>query len=343
MNLGGIYMNKINYGLIGAGRMGSFHGNTVVHQLTNANLVAIADPFKENADKLGKELGVSNTYADPEELLNNPDVDAVIIATPAKTHSELVIKAAQSKKHIFCEKPMAVTLDEADKAIEEVEKNGVKLQLGFNRRFVKSYKSGRDEVIQNNIGTPQLLRSLTRDPIIPNPEKIPEWTIFKETLIHDFDVLNYMNPNAKAIEVYTSADALIRPDLKDKGLLDTAVVTIKYSNNAIATAEANFQALYGYDVRTEVFGSEGMVTMGDVSSSDMKKYTNKGIAIDTTKQDTELLHDAYVAELNDFVNCILYDQQPRSTGIDAKNALAIALASIESYKQNKPIKLSEIN
>ncbi|KTT86804.1 dehydrogenase [Mammaliicoccus sciuri] len=336
-------MTKINYGLIGAGRMGSFHGATIAKKLNNANLIAIADPFKENADKLAEKLGVNTTYADPEELLNNPEIEAVVIATPAKTHAQLVIKSAQAKKNIFCEKPMAITLEECDEAINAVESNNVKLQIGFNRRFVSSFKAGHDEIEKNNIGTPQLLRSITRDPKLANAEKIPEWTIFKETLIHDFDTLNYMNSKAEPYEVFATADALIRPDLKEKGFLDTSVVTIKYTNNAIATAEANFQAVYGYDVRGEVFGSEGMITMGDVSLTNMKRFTKDGINIETSRQDTDLLHDAYIEELFDFSECIINDSKTRSNGQDAKKALSIALACIESVKQNKPINISNLS
>lgn len=335
-------MKKVNYGLIGAGRMGKFHGTSVAKKIGNANLIAIADPFKENADKLAEELEVNKTYADPQELLENPDIDAVIIATPAKTHAQWVFKAAQAKKNIFCEKPMAISLEEADKAIDAINKNGVKIQIGFNRRFVKSFKSGHDEISNNNIGTIQLLRSVTRDPLLSNAEAKPEWTIFNETLIHDFDTLNYMNSGAEPYEVYATADALIRSDLKNQGFLDTSVVTIKYTNNAIATAEANFQAVYGYDVRGEVFGSEGMITRGDISLTDMKKFTKHGINIETSRQDTDLLHDAYVEELHDFANCILNDSQTRSNGYDAKKALSIALASIESFKQNKPIRIDSL-
>ena len=332
-------MKKINIGLIGAGRIGSFHGTNVTKHLSNANLVAIADPFRQNAEKLAKELNVDTVYTDAYELINDKNVDAVIIATPARTHTNLVIAAAKAGKDIFCEKPMAVSLSDVNAAIEAVEQNHVKLQIGFNRRFVKEFKAGHDDIVNNKIGTPQLMRSLTRDPGLRDPTPIPEWTIFLETLIHDFDILNYMNPEGNAYEVYAVADALVRPDFKDKGLLDTAVVTIRYDNGAIATAEANFQAVYGYDVRGEVFGSAGMVTMGDVRLSNMTRYTKEGISIDTSRQDSELLFDSYVNELNDFANSIIKDYEPCSTGKDAKNALVIALACIDSIKQKKPVKI----
>lgn len=333
-------MTKIKIGLIGAGRIGSFHGTTAAKRLDNAELVAIADPFKENAERLATELGVKKIYEDPNDLLADDEVQAVIIATPARTHSELVIAAAKAGKGIFCEKPMAVTNEEAEKAIEAVTQAGVVLQVGFNRRFVDDFEQAGKEVREGIIGEPQLLRSLTRDPKLNNAEGIPEWTIFLETLIHDFDTLNFLNPNAQPVSVYASADALIRPDLKDKGLLDTAVVTIKYSNGAIATAEANFQAVYGYDVRGEVFGTKGMLTSGSARVNNMIRFTNEGISCDTSRQDTDLLANAYVKEMHKFAECVQEKRQASPTGVDAKKALAIALACIESMKTGRLAKVN---
>lgn len=325
-------MTKVKIGLIGAGRMGSFHGITAAKRLDNAELVAIADPYKPNAERLANELGVSKIYENPQDLLLDEEVEAVIIATPARTHSSWVIAAAKAGKDIFCEKPMAVTAKEAEDAIAAVAKAGVQLQIGFNRRFVDDFTQAGKEIRENRIGEPQLLRSLTRDPGLNNAEKIPEWTIFLETLIHDFDTLNFLNPNADPVSVYASADALIRPDLKDDGLLDTAVVTIKYRNGAIATAEASFQAVYGYDVRGEVFGTEGMLSLGNIRINDMVRYTKDGINYDTSRQDSDLLFNAYVREIRQFANCVRHDATPSPSGSDAKKALAIALACIESVK-----------
>ncbi|OJT47647.1 Gfo/Idh/MocA family protein, partial [Serratia plymuthica] len=177
------------------------------------------------------------------------------------------------------------------------------------------------------------------DPQLRDPAPIPAWTIFLETLIHDFDTLLHFNPGARPVEVYALADALVRPDFKDKGLLDTAVVTIRFDNGAIATAEANFQAVYGYDVRGEVFGSKGMLQAGNINLNNCVRYHAGGIAIETSRQDTDLLHDAYVAELTEFARCVQQRETPRATGQDARNALEIALACIESVKQGKPIAL----
>lgn len=332
-------MKEISIGLVGAGRMGSFHGKSIAHKIHGAKLTAIADPVPGAAERLALELGASKAYTDPREMFKDPSVDAVIIAAPARSHAELVIAAANEGKAVFCEKPMAVTLEEADKAILAAQKANVPLQVGFNRRFVAGFRAAHDDIVEGRIGTPQLLRSLTRDPGLGDPTPIPEWTIFLETLIHDFDTLLYLNPGAEPTEVFAVADALVRPDFKDKGLLDTAVVNIRFDNGAIATAEANFQAVYGYDVRGEVFGSAGMVTAGSVQQTNMIRYTAEGISSDTCRKDTELLHDAYVAELTAFVECVRNGGTPYVTGVDARRALSIALACIESIKTNAPVKI----
>lgn len=332
-------LKTIRLGLIGAGRMGSFHGQTAALHIPGASLVAIADPTPGQAARLAETLGVQRVYTDPQQLLDDPEVDGILIAAPARSHAELVISAAEAGKGVFCEKPMAITLDEADRAIAAAAQANVTLQVGFNRRFVRGFREAHLDVVSGRIGTPQLLRSLTRDPGLSNPAGVPQWTIFLETLIHDFDTLRYLNPGAEAVEVFVMADALVAPAYKSKGLLDTAVVTIRFDNGAIATAEANFQAVYGYDVRGEVFGSAGMLTMGSITQSSMLRYLADGIQTDTQRMDTDLLRDAYIAELTHFVDCLRSGQKPRAGGEDARAALAIARACIESVQQGKPVRL----
>ncbi len=329
----------IRLGLIGAGRMGSFHGLTAARHIPGASLTAIADPSHAHATRLAAELGVQKVYSDPQQLLDDPDIDGVLIAAPARSHAELVIRAARAGKSVFCEKPMAITLEEADRAIAAAADARVTLQVGFNRRFAKSFRTAHLDVVAGRIGTPQLLRSLTRDPALNNPAASPQWVIFLETLIHDFDTLRYLNPGAEAVEVFVMADALIAPEFKANGFLDTAVVTVRFDNGTIAVAEANFQAVYGYDVRGEVFGSAGMLSMGSVNESDLLRYLATGVQADTQRMDTDLLRDAYVAELNHFVGCMRSGEKPLASGEDARAALAIARACIESFQQGKAVRV----
>jgi myo-inositol 2-dehydrogenase/D-chiro-inositol 1-dehydrogenase len=333
------HLKPVHVGLIGAGRMGSFHAENLAWRVPGAILAAVADPQPGAADALTNKLGVAKAYSDLHALLQDPEIEAVAIAAPARTHAEWVIAAAEAGKHVFCEKPMAVTLEEADRAIAAAKAAGVVLQVGFNRRFDSGFAAAIAAVKAGENGTTQLSRSLTRDPGLHDPSRIPQWTIFLETLIHDFDTLLHFNPGAKPVEVYALADALVRPDFKDKGLLDTSVVTIRFDNGAIATAEANFQAVYGYDVRGEVFGSKGMLQAGHINANHCVRYHQDGIAIATSRMDSDLLREAYVAEMAEFARCIRSGETPRATGEDARNALEIALACIDSVQQQQPIKL----
>lgn len=333
--------NPVRVGLIGAGRIGSSHAESIARRIVDATLVAIADPMPGAAAKLADKLGCPIATTDAAALIDNPDVEAVIIATPARFHTSLVEQAVNAGKAVFCEKPMALTLEEADRAIAAAKKAGVPLQVGFNRRWDQAFAEGHAAIVAGKVGTPQLLRSVTRDPgpFSGDPLKIPQWTIFYETLIHDFDTMLWLNSGAKAVEVYAAADALIRPDFKDRGHLDTAVVTIRFDNGAIAVAEANFSALYGYDIRGEVFGSAGMVTMGDVRRSSMTLSSAQGVSSDTWRLDTDHFVGAYTAQLAAFVASVRSGKNAGAGGEDARAALAIALACIQSVQEKRPVRL----
>jgi myo-inositol 2-dehydrogenase/D-chiro-inositol 1-dehydrogenase len=252
------------------------------------------------------------------------------------------VAAAEAGKAVFCEKPMALTLADADRAIAAAQAAGVALQVGFNRRFDSGFRAAHDLVAAGRLGTPQLLRSLTRDPGIPDPGRVPPSTIFLETLIHDFDTLRYLNPGAEAVTVYAVADALAYPDFKDQGLQDTAVVLVRFDNGAMATAEASFHAVYGYDIRGEVFGSAGMATAGDLRRTTMAYHGPDGVVADTWRRNVDLFHDAYAAELAAFVDGVRSGGTPEPGGQDARAALAIALAAIRSVETGRPVRLSAV-
>jgi myo-inositol 2-dehydrogenase/D-chiro-inositol 1-dehydrogenase len=332
----------VGVALIGAGWIGAFHGQSLAQRIPDARLVAVADPAPGAAERLTAQLGTGRATSDPTEVLADPAVEAVVIAAPARFHAELVEAAAAAGKAVFCEKPMATTLADADRAIAAARKAGVPLQVGFNRRFDRGFLAAHDLVAAGRVGTPQLLRSLTRDPGIPDPGRVPPSTIFLETLIHDFDTLRYLNPGAEAVEVYAVADALAYPDFKDQGLQDTAVVLVRFDNGAIATAEASFNAVYGYDIRGEVFGSAGMVTAGDIRRTSATYHSADGVVADTWRRNIDLFHDAYTAQLVDFIACARTGATPKATGEDARAALAIALGAIRSVETGRPERLDQL-
>jgi myo-inositol 2-dehydrogenase/D-chiro-inositol 1-dehydrogenase len=334
--------DALGIALIGSGRMGSFHGATVSRRLTDARLVAVADPAPGAADTLATALHADRAYTDVAQVWADPAVDAVVIAAPARFHAGLVVAAAQAGKSVFCEKPMALGLADADRAVDAVRAAGVVLQVGFNRRFAPDWRAARALLDTGQLGTPRLLRSLTRDPGGFDPARVAPGTIFLETLIHDFDTLRFLNPGAEAVEVYAVADALVEPDWRDRGLLDTALVTVRFDNGAVGTAEACFEAAYGYDVRGEVFGPGGMATMGDGRRTTMAFSGAPGRVIETVRSDQELFGDAYTAELAAFADAVRAGGPAPVGGEDARAALAIALAAAESVARGTPVRIDEV-
>src|SRR4051794_11145996 len=333
----------VGVALIGSGRMGSCHGATLAHRLPGARLVAVADPAPGAAEKLAAEWGAPSAYTDSAQAFADRAVQAVVIAAPARFHANLIVAAAQAGKAVFCEKPAALSLADLDTAIDAVRTAGVVLQVGFNRRFAPDWAAARALLDQGALGTPRLLRSVTRDPGGFDPSRVAPGTIFNETLIHDFDTLSFLNPGAAAVEVYAIADALVEPAWRDRGLLDTAVVTVRFDNGAVGVAEACFEATYGYDVRGEVFGSGGMATMGDGRRTGLEFSNAAGRSAQTARSDQELMAGAYVAELVAFVDAVRNRRPAPVGGQDARSALAIALAAAESARTGRPVRIAEVD
>jgi myo-inositol 2-dehydrogenase/D-chiro-inositol 1-dehydrogenase len=334
--------DPVRIGLIGAGRIGASHATLLARRVPGARLVAVADARAGAADALAAELGC-RCDSEPDRLLADPEIEAVVIAASSQAHTQLIEAATGAGKAVFCEKPMGMTLAEIDRGTGAAEKAGVALQVGFNRRFAPDFAAAHRVVSEGGVGGVQLLRSLTRDPGLANPAGVPPWTIFLQTLIHDFDTLLWLNPGAQPVSVYAVADALVAPDFKQAGLLDTAIVVITFDNGAMATAEASFSAAYGYDVRAEVFGSAGMVTAGDGRQNSMVSYSSAGRQVATARGDVELFLEAYTGEFVEFADAVREGRPPAVTGADARRALVLALASIESVRTARPVPVSEVD
>jgi len=211
-------VRTVTVAVIGAGRIGAYHAETLAGRLPGVRLQAVADPNEEAARRLLARLDREDVryVRDYQELLTDPDLEAVVVATPGPTHPEVIIAAAEAGKHVFCEKPLAYTLEEADRALAAVARAGVLLQIGFQRRFDAGFQRARALVAEGALGTVYLVRSLTRDPALTAPASIPPGAIFRETLIHDFDVLRWL-AGSEVVEVYALADALIAPEYRARG------------------------------------------------------------------------------------------------------------------------------
>jgi myo-inositol 2-dehydrogenase / D-chiro-inositol 1-dehydrogenase len=324
--------------LIGAGLMGSFHAETLAWRLPGARLVAVADPAEEAAGKVLGALGRDDVRheRDPERVLADPDIRAVAIVTPGRTHPRLIQAAAEAGKAIFCEKPLGHSLEEADRALAAVSRRGAILQLGFQRRFDAGYQRVRKLVEDGTLGAVHLLRSNTRDPAVP-PGGVVPWAIFLETLIHDFDALRWL-AGSEAVEVHARADALVWPKGRG-GMVDTALVTIRFANGALAMADASFQSAYGYDVRAEVFGAGGMATVGDGRVDAALHYGPGGVSRPQVYWFKDLFGAAFIAEMEHFVDCVRDGRQPAVSGADGRASLAIARAAIESAEAGQTVRI----
>jgi myo-inositol 2-dehydrogenase/D-chiro-inositol 1-dehydrogenase len=331
-------LDPVRVGVVGTGRIGTSHATLLRAEVPGARLVSVADVRPRAAATLAPALHCRAAVS-PDELLADEEVEAVVIAASSTAHADLIVAAAEAGKAVFCEKPAGMTLAQIDRGLAAVHAAGVPLQVGFNRRFAPEFVEARRLLDEGAVGIPQLMRSVTRDPGLADPGTVPPGTIFTQTLIHDFDTLLWLNPGAEVVTVHATADALVAPDFKGSGLLDTAVVVLTFDNGAIAVAEASFSATYGYDVRGELFGSGGMVTMGDAATSSLRLSDDRGRLARTVRGDVQLLRGAYIGELSAFAEAVRAGSEPLATGHDARRALRVALACIDSAANGRTVRL----
>jgi myo-inositol 2-dehydrogenase/D-chiro-inositol 1-dehydrogenase len=334
---------QLNVGLIGAGRIGRVHAENLAYRIPQVNLSAVADVFLDAAEKCAADYQIPSVFQDPQAIFDDENIDAVIICSSTDTHAQFISAAAAAGKHVFCEKPIALDLAVIDAALEAVDKNGVKLQLGFNRRFDPNFKQARDMVAAGKIGMPHIVHIISRDPSPPPVDYIKvSGGIFLDQTIHDFDMARFLI-DSEVEEVYAIGGVMVDPAIGEAGDIDTAVVSLRYANGAIGTIDNSRRAVYGYDQRIEVFGSEGTIVVGN-DTPHTAVYSNA----DTVQSAKPLYFflerymDAYLAEMKVFIDCILQNTPPPVTGIDGRIPVVMGLAAWKSYQENRPVKLSEI-
>jgi myo-inositol 2-dehydrogenase/D-chiro-inositol 1-dehydrogenase len=335
---------KVNLGLIGAGRIGKLHAENLAYRIPDANLLAVSDISLDAARECAARLGIPTAVEDHRVLLENDDIEAIAICSSTDTHAQLIEEAAAAGKHIFCEKPIDLNLARIDRALQAVEKAGVKLQIGFNRRFDPNFRRVRDVVAQGKIGAPHILRITSRDPAPPPISYIRvSGGIFLDMTIHDFDMARYLM-GSEVTEVYAAGGVMVDPAIGEAGDVDTAIITLQFANGAIGTIDNSRQAVYGYDQRVEVFGSKGMV-VADNNTADRTVYSNaEGVhGALPLYFFIERYTDAYIAEMQAFVECIQIDSAPLVTGVDGRVPVVIGNAARRSLAEHRPVRLSEID
>lgn len=266
---------KLKTGVIGLGRIGRIHLSNLIYHMPDAEVIIASDVSPESL-AFATELGVPEVTTDAYDVINHPDVEAIIICSPTPFHVPYTVAAAQQKKHIFCEKPLDVTIEAILAAEKAVNDNGVKLMLGFNRRFDTNFINVRHLVKNDKIGNPHILRITSRDPAPPPVEYLKiSGGIFLDMSIHDFDMARYI-VGSEVKEVFVKGDALIHPEIKEFGDIDTAVIVLTFENGAIGVIDNSRKAVYGYDQRLEIFGSKGMAKAENNTTDNLVRYDNDG-------------------------------------------------------------------
>jgi myo-inositol 2-dehydrogenase/D-chiro-inositol 1-dehydrogenase len=334
----------INVGVIGTGRIGRLHAENLMYRIPGANLLAVSDVIVEAAEAVAAELGVPAAYQDHRRLLDDASIEAVLICSSTDTHARIMEEAAQAGKQIFCEKPIALDLAKIDHALQVVEQAGVKLQVGFNRRFDHNFARVRELVTAGEIGKPQVLRITSRDPAPPPVEYVRvSGGIFLDMTIHDFDMARFLI-DSEVEQVYAAGGVMVDPAIGKAGDIDTTIITLHYANGVLGAIDNSRQAVYGYDQRVEVFGSAGMVTVSN-DKPDSAVVSNASSVRGSLPLFffVERYTESYVTEIEAFIDCILNDTQPPVTGIDGRTPVVMGYAAKKSYEEKRPVRLSEVD
>jgi myo-inositol 2-dehydrogenase/D-chiro-inositol 1-dehydrogenase len=333
---------KVKIAVIGTGRMGSVHCRNIVQQIPEAELAAVCDIRLEVAEAVAGELGVKRVVKDYHDLLYDEGIEAILIASSTNTHAFIMKDVAAAGKHIFCEKPLALELDKIDEALGAVEKAGVKLQVGFNRRFDKSFQKVHEFVSSGKIGYPCILHITSRDPEVPAMEFMRvSGGMFLDMTIHDFDMARFQVGEVE--EVYATGSVLIEPELNEFCDIDTNVVTLKFASGAVGAIDNSRKAVYGYDQRLEVFCSNGTAMAGNEMENTALKGSVDGFhAARVPHFFMQRYAPCYVEEVRQFVECVRDDKPTPITGKDGRAAVVLGHAAWKSFHENRPVKVSEI-
>lgn len=329
---------KLGLGVIGLGRLGSSYAKYFNGRIGGAHLVAVSDVNEEAVSSLASELGVSKKYSHYQDLIADAEVEGVVIVSPTSTHQEIVAAAANEGKAIFCEKPLSISLTAAQEMQRVVDQTGVFFQMGFMRRFDKGYLAAKRKIEEGEIGTPVVFKSSSRDPYRPSLEYLDpahSGGLFIDCGIHDLDLGRwYMGDIAS---VYSIGGTLAYPEMKAIGDIDNAITSLYFTSGALGTIDLSRNGVYGYDIRTEILGTEGTLKIGYLRETPILMMNKKGITHDTVPYFTERFEQAYISQLQDFVENVREQKPPSVTCADGVAALQASAAATLSFKENRPV------
>ncbi|MFC1786061.1 inositol 2-dehydrogenase [Candidatus Neomarinimicrobiota bacterium] len=333
-------IKKITLGLVGAGRIGKMHAVNILANFPAVHLKAVVD-LKLDFN-WAEKVGIPVRSQDISAITEDQEINAVVIATPSNTHVEMIKAMAEAGKNIFCEKPIAFEPDLIRQTNKAVENAGVILQVGFNRRFDPDYLKVRKAVESAAIGKPHIINMTSRDPKRPNLKFIPgSGGLFMDFCVHDFDMIRFLT-GREVEEIYVRGANLVDPKIGELGDIDTALLTLKLSGGAIGIINVCRETNYGYDQQLEVFGSKGSISAQNRRPTSVTLSCKDGVFMDQPFYSfIERYKEAYIAELNGFINCLETGGRPAVDGHDALEAVLIAVAAQQSLKINQPVSLNK--
>jgi myo-inositol 2-dehydrogenase / D-chiro-inositol 1-dehydrogenase len=326
--------------VFGAGRIGRVHAENVA-RCSGVNFAGVADVDFAAAERIVRHLGKGRTGT-VESFLEDPAIDAVVIATPTDSHAAIVAKAAAAKKQIFCEKPISLDVDATIVAIEACTRNNVALQVGFQRRFDRDFLVAKKTIDDGALGEIRFVRLVSRDHTPPPIAYIPtSGGQYRDQMIHDFDAARWLVAPAAVEEVTAIGSVVIDPAIGQAGDVDTAIAVLRFSNGALCMIDVSREAAYGYDVRTEIQGSRGMFLTGQDSMGD-RAILDASFLEPKNDSFVTRFADAYRREIEDFVDAVATHRKPGVGGDDALQALRIAIAADRSRSEHRTVALSEV-
>lgn len=335
----------LNIGIIGAGRIGKVHLESISYHVKNATVTAMADPFmNEETEKLIRSYGVSKVTKDYKDILNDKDIDAVLVCSSTDTHAAISIEAINAGKHVFCEKPVDHSIEKIQAVADALKEHpDIKFQVGFNRRFDHNFAAIRKAYDDGKIGEAHILKITSRDPEPPNPAYIKvSGGIFLDMTIHDFDMACFLT-DSDVEELYVNSAVLVDPAIGEQDDVDTAIITMKMANGALAVIDNSRKAAYGYDQRAELFGSKGMVaTSNDTVSSAVISNADGVTGEKPLFFFLERYMGSFSEEMRQFTEAVINDTEV-PVGIHAGlQSVKIGLAARKSVEEHRPVKISEI-
>ena len=334
----------LNIGIIGAGRIGKVHAESITYHVKDAKVTAIADPYMNEATiAWANSLGIESVHTDYRNILQDEKIQAVLICSSTDTHADIAIEAIKANKHVFCEKPISQDLSKIKAVMEALSNSSVKFQVGFNRRFDHNFEAVKNAVAEGMIGDVHIVKVTSRDPEAPPIEHVKvSGGMFLDMTIHDFDMVRYLT-SSDVVEVYANGTALVNPAIKDAGDIDTAIINMKLANGALAVIDNSRKADYGYDQRAEVFGSKGQVAVTNDAGSTAVLSTSSGV---TGEKPLYFFLERYMAsfskEVSLFVQAVINNTEVPVNINDGLQPVLIAKAAKKSLEENRPVLLSEI-